>query len=128
MPKLSGSGWPAYFDQVGLGIEQIDVARPAVHEQPDHALDARREVRRSGRQRIVLTRAFRTRQQSFVSQQARQSNRAQTASGAQQELATRTQRRKVQAERGGLIGEEHPLIENERVHPRQTDSARFDRG
>ena len=30
--------------EVGLGIEQIDMARPAVHEQPDHPLHARLEM------------------------------------------------------------------------------------
>jgi hypothetical protein len=32
-------------DEFGLRIEQIDVARPAVHEEPDHALRLRREMR-----------------------------------------------------------------------------------
>ena len=31
------------LDQIGLGIEQIDMARPAMHEEPDHALDPRRD-------------------------------------------------------------------------------------
>jgi hypothetical protein len=33
------------LDEVGLGVEQIDVAGPAVHEQPDDPLRPRRKVR-----------------------------------------------------------------------------------
>ena len=30
--------WPAYFAEHGLGIERVDVRRPAVHEQEDDPL------------------------------------------------------------------------------------------
>ena len=42
-----GSGWPAYFVERRLGVERIDVRRPAVHEQVDDALGLGREMRRA---------------------------------------------------------------------------------
>ena len=47
------SGCPAYFVQRGLGIERVDVADAAAHEQRDHALRARREMRLLRRVRVV---------------------------------------------------------------------------
>ena len=40
----------------GLGIKRINVRRSAVHEQKDHPLGSRREVRRPGSQRIAWNR------------------------------------------------------------------------
>jgi hypothetical protein len=37
-PKLSGNCLPGELVQPGLGIEQVDVARAALHEQEDDAL------------------------------------------------------------------------------------------
>src|SRR6266481_6312512 len=39
--------------QLRLGREQLELARPAGHEQEDDALGARGEMRRSGRKRVV---------------------------------------------------------------------------
>ena len=47
--KLAGSGLPASWSSSRLGVEQVDVARPALHEQEDDALGRRRrECGRSG--------------------------------------------------------------------------------
>ena len=47
-----GSGLPAYFVERRLGVERIDLARPAVGEDVDDALRLRREVRLLGRERV----------------------------------------------------------------------------
>ena len=43
------AAWPAYFVEHRLGIERIDVRRPAVHEQVDDVLGLGREMRRRWR-------------------------------------------------------------------------------
>ena len=43
---------PVQFDELGLVIEQLQLARPARHEQVDDVLGPRRKVRRLGRERI----------------------------------------------------------------------------
>ena len=52
---LPGDGLPVVLLEHRLGVEGIDLARPAVHEQEDDALGLRCEVRlaaRSGRRRV----------------------------------------------------------------------------
>ena len=50
-PKLAGSGLPASSFSMRLGVEQIEVARPAFHEQEDDALGGGAVVRQLGRER-----------------------------------------------------------------------------
>ena len=53
LPKDGGIGWPASRSQFGLGIEEIDVAGAAFHEEPDHGFRRRRMVGLLGRERIL---------------------------------------------------------------------------
>ena len=53
LPNDAGIGCPASFVELRLRIEQIDVARTAFHEQPDHRFGRRRMVRLAGRQRVL---------------------------------------------------------------------------
>ena len=72
-----------------LGVEGVDVRRPAVHEQEDHPLRPRGEVRRPGGQRIGRDRRLRRRpgprtpagpdQEPGVGQHAPQAQRAEPA-------------------------------------------------
>ena len=39
--RSAGGSCPAILFQGGLGIERVDVRRPAVHEQEDHSLGSR---------------------------------------------------------------------------------------
>ena len=43
--------------ELRLVVERVDLARPAIHEEEDHALGFGREVRRLGRERIGERRA-----------------------------------------------------------------------
>ena len=52
VPNDAGMGWPASSLQLRLGIEQIEVAGTALHEQPDDGFGFGRMVRLLGRQRI----------------------------------------------------------------------------
>jgi len=49
-------GVPLYFDSARLGIEGVDVARRAVHEQKNGMLGLGWKVRRFGRKRITAGR------------------------------------------------------------------------
>ena len=45
----AGTGWPSYFAQLRLVVEQVELAGRPGHEQVDDPLRLRREVRRPGR-------------------------------------------------------------------------------
>ena len=38
LPNEAGMGWPASFSRARLGIEEVEVAGTAFHEEPDHAI------------------------------------------------------------------------------------------
>ena len=57
MARLSvGSGLAGVLGEQRLGVERVDVRRPAVHEQVDDVLGLGREVRRVRQQRIAAGR------------------------------------------------------------------------
>src|SRR5204862_1682151 len=67
------------------GVERIDLRRPAIHEQVDDALDARREVGRLRRQRAA-------REACFVGEEARQAEHAEAGADSLKHLAARKRR------------------------------------
>ncbi len=74
--------------QVRLGVERVDVRRPAVHEQEDDALGPRREVRRLGRQRVAIVgQRWRGGEQAGVAQHAGQAHGAEPAADAGEDVA-----------------------------------------
>ena len=83
LPKESGMGWPASFVQRRFGIEQIEVARPAFHEEPDHGFCRGwivRFLRSEWIQRVdedILSFAS----EAIQAKQIGQSERAESASG-----------------------------------------------
>ena len=84
------------FHQPLFVVPEIDGARPAGHEERDHRLGARLEVRRLDRIRIGPERRRRARirrcgrcQQSLLIQQIRESEAADAAARPEQKLATR---------------------------------------
>ena len=86
-PKLAGSGLPASLFERRLGVEQVDVARPAVHEAPDDARGPGGKVRRLGRERILIA-SRRVRRPSARRPRATASaSAAEAAAGARQEVA-----------------------------------------
>ena len=70
--------------QLRLGVEGIDLRRPAVHEQVDDALGLGREVRRLGSERIGQAPG---RAASCIGQQARQTEHTEAGARAGQEFA-----------------------------------------
>ena len=52
LPIAVRGSWPCIPVEQGLGIEGVDLRRTAVHVKKDHALGARRQMRRLWRQRI----------------------------------------------------------------------------
>ncbi len=52
LPKLAGKWLAVHPRQFRLRIDEIDVARPAFHEEEDDRLGRRREVRLLGQERI----------------------------------------------------------------------------
>ena len=52
MAKRFRNGLTGEFDEVGLGIKQVDMARPAGHEEKNDALGFPGEMRGFGRERI----------------------------------------------------------------------------
>ena len=75
---------PVEFQQRRLGIESVDVAGAAVHEEINHALRLRRELRRLGSQGI---RNIRGRcQEAFLLHEPAQRQQAETAACAGQKL------------------------------------------
>ena len=85
-------GLAVILSEAGLGIECIDLRRSAGHEEKDHALGPRREMRPPGRQRIgarVVRRGGRA--GCFIGQQRRQSQRAEPCARSSQHLAASRQ-------------------------------------
>src|SRR6478609_7618758 len=68
--------------QSRLGIERIDLARPAVHVQKDYVLGPRLKMRRLRRERI---RRRCRRSEWFIGQQCGQRHRTEAAAGLAQE-------------------------------------------
>ena len=77
-----------------LGVEEVDVARSAVHEEVDHSLRARPEVRpprsqgRSPAPGGVVPFRRGARQQPVLVKERRQGHRAEPAAGAEEEVAS----------------------------------------
>ncbi len=96
---------PLVVLQGGLGVERIDVRRPAVHEQEDQALGPRREVRRVRRQRVErdgrLLGPRRGGEEPGVGEDAGQAEGAEAAPDAGEQVAT-GQRRAERGSHGGL--------------------------
>ena len=87
---------PVVFGQLGLGVEQVDVRRPAVHEHRDHRRRLRGEVRglRLEVHRQVLARLpGRLGQQPLLAQQVHQGERPDPEGGVRQEGTTARVRR-----------------------------------
>ncbi len=69
-----------------LGIERIDVRRPAVHEQVDDALGLGRKVRRARRQRVGVDHVLGG-EQAFAAEELSQAERGEAHAAAAQQLA-----------------------------------------
>ena len=83
-PNDSGIGLPGELVERRLGIEKIDVARPAFHEQKDDRLGAWRMMR-SFRSQWIRRRRPRSRESASAFSMSSQSDCAQAASGSRQE-------------------------------------------
>ncbi len=91
---LAGELLPVEFVELRLGIEQVHLARPALHEHRDHRLGPRRKARRLRLQvirrldqvRLVEQRLGIRGQQPLIAQQCGQSNRAQAKAAASKKL------------------------------------------
>ena len=79
-----GSGLPLPLLQLRLGIEQIHLARAALHEHEDHVLRLGREMRLLGRQRVDLGQRGGA---SLARQQLGQRDRADAARALAEEAA-----------------------------------------
>ena len=69
---------PMMFGQLGLGVEQVDVRRPAVHEHRDHRRRLRSEVRRLRleiKRQVLAGLLGRLGQQPLLTEQVRQGKR-----------------------------------------------------
>src|SRR5262245_42218375 len=78
--RLSGE-----FGQLRLGVEQVDVTRPAIEEQPDDALRPRPEVWCASRAGSVSDRSAPT----VALHQREQGEKAEPTAGAREEVAAR---------------------------------------
>ena len=78
------------FVEQRLRIEGIDVPRPAFHEQEDHALGFRGEMRLARQQRLRdgASLLLHRRAERRAAQQIRQRERAEARAGAGEEIAT----------------------------------------
>ena len=90
-----GSGLPWYFVEHRLGVERVDVRRPAVHEQVDDLLGPGREVGRPRGQRVERIGRRRARpgrgersEPAVVAEHARQAEEAEAHAAAVEDLAT----------------------------------------
>jgi hypothetical protein len=83
--------------ELGLPVPRVDVARPAVDEEPDHARRARREVRRLRSERTVVAAALAGRprrigpRRRLAPEQLRHRELSEVVPGAAQQLAARRQ-------------------------------------
>ena len=92
---LAGQRLSGILGQRGLGVERIQMADAAAHEQRNHAGGARSEMRFAGRVRVVApgfgvagAAGLRRAQQSLLVQQIGQRQTADTAAGLKQEIAS----------------------------------------
>src|SRR5260221_11392558 len=92
MPERFRHGLPCQLVQHRFRIEQIEVARPALHEKPDDRFRPGWTVRRAGRQRIerVEWDAFRAGGHAVESQKIAKGQGTKAAPGAKEKLAART--------------------------------------
>ena len=81
----NGSGLPSSRVKQRLGVERVDVRRPALHEQEDDPLGPRRKMRRLGGERI----GRRLLGARFVGQQRGQGQRAEADGRLAQQSAAR---------------------------------------
>src|SRR5262249_61841824 len=86
---FAGEGLSGMFLQRGLGIEGVDMAGSAAHEQRDHTLGARLEMRRLRCVRIVSEGLGVTRcgEQSVLVEKMSQRQSADTAARPEQKIA-----------------------------------------
>ena len=83
-----GHALAGVFVQRRLGVERVDVRRPAVHEQEDEVLGPRREVRRLGRERVaVIGQRWRGGEQAGVAQHGGEADGAEPAADAGEDVA-----------------------------------------
>ena len=93
LPQGSGQRLAVQPLQLGLVIERIDLRRPADHEQEDHRLGPRREMRRprrEGLQRINHRPLSRRSRPQLLSQQSLERQRAETGAKLAEESSSRT--------------------------------------
>ncbi len=77
-----GHGLSAQFGQLGLGVEQVEVAGSALHEQPDHRLGFGLMMRLFRRKRIGQLRGH----EAVLLQHVGERDAGQAAAGALKEL------------------------------------------